>query len=215
MQPASGDDLRKGSLPMAQQNRFDNGKTFLEALGLNEVHHSRETFLDHLVSTGGILKEWGCPEPVYLAGLFHAIYGTETFPLQDARGVTREAVRNVIGPEAEQLAWLFGISTAKSLWSQLSSLGGASSSQSTYSLIHRVTGEDMPCDNSDMLALANIILANVLDQAYRLPERYDSIKLSRFQFLVSHLPPRGATAFNELLCQRSLRSQTRPASSDL
>jgi hypothetical protein len=182
--------------------KFDNGVKFLESLGFNNVGHSRRTFFDHLVSTGSLLREWGCPELVYLAGLFHAIYETESFRYENARALTREAVRSVIGSDAEKIAWLYGIATGKSLWSQLTLLSALINSKSTHLLIHRVTGEDVPCERSELLVLANITLANALDQAYHLSQRYDVDKLSTFEFLLPHVPPRGVKAFKELFAYR-------------
>jgi len=187
---------------MGLHEKFDDGVKYLESLGFNDVYHSKRTFFDHLVSTGSLLREWGCPEPVYLAGLFHAIYETESFRLKNARALTREAVRNVVGSDAENIAWLYGIATSKSLWNQLALLSAPTSSQSKHLLAHRVTGEDVPCERSELLVLANITLANALDQAYHLPQRYDVDKLSTFQFLLSYVPPRGVKAFEELFGYR-------------
>lgn len=33
----------------------------------------------HLLGTYDLLQQWSCSEPVVLAGLFHAIYGTDDF----------------------------------------------------------------------------------------------------------------------------------------
>jgi hypothetical protein len=38
-----------------------------------------EDFLSHLTGVEAVLRDWGEPEPVCLAGLFHSIYGTEGF----------------------------------------------------------------------------------------------------------------------------------------
>jgi hypothetical protein len=181
---------------------FDDGVKFLESLGFNDVHHSKRTFFDHLVSTGSLLREWGCPEPVYLSGLFHAIYETESFRFENARALTREAVRKVIGSDAEKIVWLYGIATGKSLWSQLALLSAPAISRSKHFLTHRITCEDVPCERSELLVLANITLANALDQAYHLPQRYNVEKLSKFQFLLSYVPPRGVKAFEELFTYR-------------
>jgi hypothetical protein len=36
-----------------------------------------DMFDDHLKAVQNVLKEWGEPEPVCRAGLFHSIYGTQ------------------------------------------------------------------------------------------------------------------------------------------
>ncbi len=69
-------------------------------------HSSRNLYL-HLCGTHDLLESWGNPEPVCLAGLFHSIYGTKSFrhkswPLDD-----RKTIRELIGEEAERLAYVF------------------------------------------------------------------------------------------------------------
>jgi hypothetical protein len=77
-----------------------------EADGASELQDG--SFLDHLVGTQAILRAWGCAEHVCQAGLFHSIFGTESFqafslPLDEA-GSNRATVRATIGKEAEGLA---------------------------------------------------------------------------------------------------------------
>lgn len=70
-------------------------------------HTGSEAFDAHLLGVQAILRYWGAPSHLYNAGLFHSIYGTEGFqgfsiPLSD-----RDAIRNLIGNEAEKLCWIF------------------------------------------------------------------------------------------------------------
>jgi len=70
-------------------------------------HTGSEAFDAHLQGVQAILRHWGAPAHLYNAGLFHSIYGTEGFqgfsiPLSD-----RDAIRNLIGDEAEKLCWIF------------------------------------------------------------------------------------------------------------
>jgi hypothetical protein len=192
---------------VTQEIRFHAGKMFLERLMLNEVRHSRRTFLDHLVSTAKLLRAWGCPEVMCLAGLFHAIYGTESFEYPKLQMITREAIREVIGVDAENVAWLFGMSTAKSLQTHLRELDLPTMAEKTVFLSHRVTGSALACTRSELLALANVTCANALDQAYHLTQRYDAKKLSTFRFLFPYIPIRGVEEFNHLICQRQDAAQ--------
>lgn len=118
---------------MGQEERFEDSKRFLQSLGFDDVSHSRRTLFHHLVSTGNLLREWDCPEDVCLAGMFHAVYGTESFRYQNGVLPSRGPVQAVIGPVAERIAWLFGISTGKSLWQQFTFLSDPGNKQS-----HRV-----------------------------------------------------------------------------
>ena len=80
---------------------------FLSRSSADPKAPSGRSLLDHLVKMHGLLKSWNSRPALCDAGLFHSIYSTElshdpAIPLAE-----REAVRNLIGPEAEHLAWLF------------------------------------------------------------------------------------------------------------
>lgn len=71
------------------------------------VRHSGRSLYDHLCGTHALLEQWGNCRPVCTAGLFHSIYGTAMFrhaswPLTD-----RNTIRELIGPDAEELVYLF------------------------------------------------------------------------------------------------------------
>ena len=51
------------------------------------------------------LKEWGAPEYLQDAGLFHAVYGTAY--LKEQMTVDRDKVRDLIGEHAEEICFLF------------------------------------------------------------------------------------------------------------
>ena len=78
---------------------------FLEKIGTNEISHSGETLLEHLVGVFEILKEMNALEYVQDAGLFHSIYGTSIFHHQTVSD--RQVVEDLIGEKAEHLAYLF------------------------------------------------------------------------------------------------------------
>ena len=78
---------------------------FLEKIGTNEIPHGEGTLLDHLVGVSEILKEMNAPKYVQDAGLFHSIYGTAVFHHQTVSD--RQVVQDLIGEEAEHLAYLF------------------------------------------------------------------------------------------------------------
>jgi len=79
----------------------------VDELKLDQVRHSGRDFYSHLSGTYALLKSWNDPEPLCLAGLFHSIYGTwhlrhKAFPIE-----RREVIRDLIGEEAEALAYAF------------------------------------------------------------------------------------------------------------
>lgn len=102
---------------MAQR---EEARAFLISLGTDGVRHtshldadgsmSEGSFLEHLTGVERDLGEWSCGEEVCLAGLFHSIYGTESFqafslPL-DLSGANRRRVQDLIGSRAEKLAFI-------------------------------------------------------------------------------------------------------------
>jgi hypothetical protein len=86
----------------------DEYKQFLlERAHADKVKHSGRTLFEHLCGTHDLLQQWGNSKPVCAAGLFHSIYGTKSFrhkawPLTD-----RATIANLIGDEAELLAYIF------------------------------------------------------------------------------------------------------------
>ena len=81
---------------------------FLRAEGIDSVrHNSHEDLLPHLLGTSALLERWGARRAVVDAGLFHSVYGTEYFRTESVDATRRDAVREVIGEEAEAIVWLW------------------------------------------------------------------------------------------------------------
>ena len=92
---------------------IDSKIQFLKKIGCDEVGHKNQTLLDHLIGVYNILKSWDAPEYVQDAGLFHSVYGTTYFKPQMI--TSREMVKELIGDQAEILAYLFCIISAPRL----------------------------------------------------------------------------------------------------
>lgn len=58
---------------------------FLHAHRAGEIAHLNGPLLEHLERTELLLSPWGCSETASLAGLCHAVYGTDGFPHDFAR----------------------------------------------------------------------------------------------------------------------------------
>ena len=91
----------------------------LEELNTDSNPHSGGALIDHLRGSYEFLKSWGNPEHVCLAGLFHSIYGTQSYKTQSASFEDREVIRRVIGKEAEQLAFLFCVTKRRTFFEKL------------------------------------------------------------------------------------------------
>lgn len=79
----------------------------LRQCGAMQRPHGERTLFEHLVGTYSLLKSWDNPESVCLGGLFHSIYGTNAFKHQSLPECQRTQLQNLIGIEAEYLAWRF------------------------------------------------------------------------------------------------------------
>jgi hypothetical protein len=78
--------------------------------GAREIWHKHGTFYDHLLGVWRILTAWQQPADVCRLGLMHSVYSNsfvrmKVFDADHAAG--REAVRRLIGEEAERLVHLF------------------------------------------------------------------------------------------------------------
>lgn len=146
---------------------------------ISELSHSGGTLLDHLIGTRAVLSRWGERPAVCDAGLFHSVYGTETF-LESAIPISlRHTVIELIGEEAERIAYLFGAMDVESFFAALRD--GA-----PHALKSRFTGEVQPSSPTTFVDLCHIMAANAVEQLPRLPEamRYprkqDYLRLTNF-----------------------------------
>ena len=90
-------------------DNFINKIDFLKSIGSNNILHSGQNLLDHLIGTSNKLKDLGEPEYLQDAGLFHSVYGTVYFLPEDGLVDDRQTIKNIIGEKAEELAYWFCI----------------------------------------------------------------------------------------------------------
>lgn len=88
-----------------QQPPAQDKFTFLKELTASR-RHLHKTFYEHLFNVYRYLQEQGFPPAVCDAGLFHSVYGTESYGFHSAR-ITRDVVRGYIGSYGEELVYLF------------------------------------------------------------------------------------------------------------
>lgn len=90
--------------------RLDEMLDVMGRQGAREIWHKHGTFHDHLLGVWRILAAWGQPPDVCRLGLMHSVYSNsfvrmKVFDAEQAAG--RDAVRRLIGEEAERLVYLF------------------------------------------------------------------------------------------------------------
>jgi len=134
---------------------------FLDVKAAN-VRHSNKSLKDHLLGVEAILTRWGADRAVQLGGLFHSVYGTAQFRTAIQKPAQRDAVRALIGREAEHLAWLFGSMDAESLRAAFKAEAGP------FKLRMRSGDSPVEVSQAELRNLALIYAANWLEQFDRM-----------------------------------------------
>ena len=128
----------------------------LRELSTDENSHSGRTLFEHLKGTHDLLEKWGNSRDVCVGGLFHSIYGTEYYKVQSADVADRKRIADVIGPRAEELAFLFCTSDRVGFFKE--------ADKHDPVLINRATKEHIPVSAATLGALIEIEVANYMEQ---------------------------------------------------
>ncbi|XP_010067028.2 uncharacterized protein LOC104454024 [Eucalyptus grandis] len=80
----------------------------LRSAGAGECWHKHNSFLEHLFNIYRILRLWGAPDAVCLAGIFHSAYPTIDLAIFEPN-TSRDVVRGHVGDAAERLIHLYCI----------------------------------------------------------------------------------------------------------
>lgn len=131
----------------------------LKQLNAHFCHHSGCSFLSHLIGTYKLLRDWKAPEAVCLAGLYHSIYGTQTFRESLAQISQRDEIELIIGNKAEKLAYYFCLRDEKHFWSNLNRTAN-------FSLKDRFRNQEIPLTEQEFRNLLEICLADHLEQMH-------------------------------------------------
>ncbi|HET6856325.1 MAG TPA: hypothetical protein VFH94_04420 [Streptomyces sp.] len=81
--------------------------TMLQAAGAEGIKHPGGTLLAHLQRVSALLSAWGARPALVSAGLSHAFYGTEGFPVALLDLEHRAELVQAIGVEAEAIVYLY------------------------------------------------------------------------------------------------------------
>lgn len=135
--------------------------SFLRDANTETLPHTDRGLLDHLLGTRQLLVEWGADTSVCDAGLFHSVCGTEHYEPKAIPLSMRTQVRQLIGDQAEVLAWIFCIMRRDTFDQNLCR-------DANFSVQHRVTGEWIPLSVDQFHDLVTITFANTLQAFPRL-----------------------------------------------
>lgn len=131
--------------------------TVLRELGAEGIGHPGGTLFDHLVRVHDLLTEWGADPELRLAGLCHAFYGTDGFPVALYGLDRREELAALIGAEAEELVYFYASCDRKATYAELADGQGV--------FADRFTGARYVPGPRLRRAFAEITVANELDIA--------------------------------------------------
>jgi hypothetical protein len=128
----------------------------LETHGAAELAHPGGTLLAHLIRTEALLQAWGAPPALRLAGLAHAVYGTDGFPEALVDHAERDRIVEVVGAEAEAIIHTYAGCDRGDLYPQLG--------VADPPLIRdRWSGSHSPLDGQPLRDFCELTFANELD----------------------------------------------------
>jgi hypothetical protein len=158
---------------MARSRAWVAAEQLLHQRGAAGLEHPGGTLLAHLDRVAALLTDWLAPEPVRLAGLCHAAYGTDGFDTALLRLDERTVLADAIGAEAETLVYLYGSCDRAAAYSQLA--------EAQVCFVDRFTGAQHVPSAPVLRAFVEITAANELDVIDHNPElaRQDGTRLAR------------------------------------
>jgi hypothetical protein len=134
---------------------------FLVGLGVEDISHTRKSYLAHLIGVYRLMEANGCSEELCRAGMFHSIYGTQLFQGFTLPLERRPEVAELIGNRAERLAYLNCVMERATLDRELQKAEGP------YRITERPTGKIVELSNEDFDDLCRVHLYDWLEQAPR------------------------------------------------
>ncbi len=153
-------------------HRYDETVSWLRDLGAEKVEHIGMTLMEHLELTASRLRVWDAREAVCLAGLAHAVYATDGFATALLAVSDRDAVRAVIGEEAEAITWTYAMADRPFVYAQLPG----------PDVVHRDrrSGAERTLSAEELTDFSELTFANELEVARAIEFRPDPAVWSRF-----------------------------------
>jgi aspartate beta-hydroxylase len=127
------------------------------------VSYGRATLERHLLETVESLKSWNQPTRVVLAGLFYNGYSTDQNSHRLFSITDRNHLRDLIGPEAENLVYLFCSINRSDFFNSLRAVRGLL--KETFYLPDRWSSKKITIDPRSAGDLLVLYMASVLEQA--------------------------------------------------
>lgn len=135
---------------------------FLLDHGADDLEHPGGTLFAHLLRTAVVLADWGAPEDLVAAGLSHALYGTDGFPVAICDLERRPEVQAMLGERAEAILYTYAASDRSVTWD-------APADPAAVPYRDRFTGEHRSLSAAEASAYWTLTAANELDLLDRIP----------------------------------------------
>ena len=130
----------------------------LVALGADGFSHVSGSLARHLVETERLLRSFGSRETLCLAGLYHAVYGTDGIRGSLAGLDRRGAIAAIVGAEAEALAYLYGACAREIFHPRIGT-------RDQLRFADRFTASEYPISEGSLRDFCELTVANELELA--------------------------------------------------
>lgn len=139
-------------------------RRWLRQRGAETIQHPGGTLYAHLCRVHDRLAELGCGVDAQLAGLAHAVYGTDGFDVTLLDRNDRATLRNLIGNDAEALVYLYGACDRRRTWRELATTG---------EVVDRFTDQTWRLSPGQMRPFVDLSIVNELDVIEQDPSSAD------------------------------------------
>ena len=167
----------------------------LLALGAGEFAHVSGSLAAHLHGTEALLRRWGAREALCLAGLYHAVYGTDGIVGSLASVGARIRIAELIGDEAERIAYLYGACARDAFHPRI----GA---PDELRFADRFAGTEYPIDADQLRDFCELSVANELELAFGsspFRAKHRASLRDLFERMSPHLSEAARTAYRQRL----------------
>lgn len=129
-------------------------RALLRERGAESIEHPGGTLYAHLGRVADRLERLGAPEHVRVAGLAHAVYGTDGFDVVLVDRGDRDVVRDVAGAAAEALVYRYGACDRARTWGDLAA---------ARRVVDRFTGEAEDLEDAALRDFVDLSVVNEVD----------------------------------------------------
>ncbi|MFM6063946.1 MAG: DUF6817 domain-containing protein [Microcystis panniformis] len=161
-----------------QYDPLKEQREILKKLATDSTEHlNKRSLYSHLLGTYRILKKWKQSEEIYLAGLYHSIYGTYSYGKSLVNLEQRGIIKAAIGSDAEKLVYYYCLEDRKHFPSNFEQVN-------EFKMINYRDNKEIILTQTELSALITIRLADHLEQLpYTRDYRHQEFYLKAKPFL--------------------------------